>query len=74
MFSLYLFTFTFVSFLGSYENLEDCVKRGKAIQSDFHYNLTSDFTLFCVNNENKEEYIILENKKAIVPKGNGKLL
>lgn len=74
MFYLYLFTFTFVSLLGSYESLEECVKQAKSIQSDYHYNRTVDFTMFCVNSQNKNEYVILENEKASFPKGTGKLL
>ena len=74
MFHLYIFTFTFVSLVGNYQSLEQCVQKAKSIQADYHYNITTNFTLFCVNSENKKEYVILENEKANFPKGTGKLL
>ena len=73
MFYLYLFTFTFVSLLGSYDSLEGCVKQATIIRSDYRYNPSVDFTMFCVNSENKKEYIILEDGKAIFPKETVKL-
>lgn len=74
MFKLYLFTFSFVSFLGTYPTLDQCIEQARKIQNDYHYKIIKDFTLYCVNPQKKDENFILENEKANFPKGTGKLL
>ena len=58
MFKLYLFTFAFVTELGIYSSLEDCMEAGKKIKDDFRYDETLEFNLYCVEDNNRLNNII----------------
>ena len=58
MFKLFLFTFTFVTELGSYESLASCQKAAMNIQDDFRYDEGLVFNLYCVEQDNPSNNIM----------------
>ena len=51
MIKLYIFTFTFYSLVGTFDNIPECAEAASKIYEDYRYDENIRFTMYCVDEE-----------------------
>ena len=51
MIKLYIFTFTFYSLVGTFDNIPECAEAASKIYEDYRYDSNIRFTMYCVDEE-----------------------